>query len=89
MIELGTVRQLAVGLVSLLGVTADLLLTGGDMLLAVSDILFSITALAQGRLGAEFGLDQDLARKAFLAVAVLYLTNLVGKLYDRLTEDDS
>jgi hypothetical protein len=89
MIDLGTVRQLAVGLVSLLGVTADLLLTGGDMLLAVSDILFSITALAQGRLGVEFGLDQDLARKAFLAVAVLYLTNLVGKLYDRLTEDDS
>jgi hypothetical protein len=89
MIELGTVRQLGVGLVSLLGVTADLLLTGGDMLLAVSDILFSITALAQGRLGVEFGLDQDLARKAFLAVAVLYLTNLVGKLYDRLTEDDS
>ena len=89
MIELGTVRQVAVGLVSLLGVTADLLLTGGDMLLAVSDILFSITALAQGRLGVEFGLDQDLARKAFLAVAVLYLTNLVGKLYDRLTEDDS
>ena len=89
MIELGTVRQLAVGLVSLLGVTADLLLTGGDMLLAVSDILFSITALAQGRLGGEFGIDQDLARKAFLAVAVLYLTNLVGKLYDRLTEDDS
>ena len=89
MIELGTVRQLAVGLVSLLGVTADLLLTGGDMLLAVSDILFSITALAQGRLGVEFGLDQDLARKAFLAVAVLYLTNLVGKLYDRLTDDDS
>jgi hypothetical protein len=89
MIELGTVRQLGVGLVSLLGVTADLLLTGGDLLLAVSDILFSITALAQGRLGVEFGLDQDLARKAFLAVAVLYLTNLVGKLYDRLTEDDS
>lgn len=89
MIELGTVRQLAVGLVSLLGVTADLLLTGGDMLLAVSDILFSITALAQGRLGVEFGIDQDIARKAFLAVAVLYLTNLVGKLYDRLTEDDS
>jgi hypothetical protein len=88
--ELGTLRQLGVGVVSLLGVTADLLLTGGDMLLSISDILFSITALAQGRIGLEFGIDQELARKAFLAVAVLYLTNLVGKLYDRLTtENDS
>jgi hypothetical protein len=89
MIELGTVRQLAVGVISVIGIAADVLLTGGDLLLSVSDILFSITALAQGRLGVEFGIDQDLARKAFLAVAVLYLTNLVGKLYDRLTEDDS
>jgi len=85
-LDVGPLRQLAVGVVSLLGVGADLLLTGGDILLGVSDILFSIGALAQGRFGAAIGLDQELARQLFLALAALYLTNLLFSLYDRLTE---
>jgi len=88
-IGLGPVRQLAVGAASLVGVLTDLILTGGDMLLGVSDLLFSITALIQGRFGAELGfIEPELARKAFLLVAALYLTNLLFTLYDRVTEEN-
>lgn len=89
-IGLGPVRQLAVGAVGAAGLLVDLLLTGGDVLLGVSDLLFSITALAQGSLGAQLGfINQELAQQAFLLVAVLYLTHLLFSLYDRLTESDS
>ena len=88
-IGLGPVRQLAVGAASLVGVLTDLILTGGDMLLGVSDLLFSITALIQGRFGAELGfIEPELARKAFLLVAALYLANLLFTLYDRVTEEN-
>jgi len=89
-IGFGPVRQLAVGVVSLVGLGADVLLAGGDVLLGVSDLLFSITALAQGQLGAQLGfIDQSLAQQAFLAVAVLYLTHLLFSLHDRLTEENT
>jgi hypothetical protein len=60
------------------------------MLLGVSDLLFSITALAQGQLGAQLGfINPGLAQRAFLVVAVLYLTHLLFSLYDRLTEENT
>jgi hypothetical protein len=72
---------------SVLALSADLLLTGGDLLLSVSDILFSIVAVLQGQLGTEFGLDPTLLRNLLLAAGALYLTNLLFRLYDRLTEN--
>lgn len=89
-VGLGPVRQLAVAVGSIVGATLDLALTGGDLLLGVSDLLFSMTALAQGTLGARVGwIDQELAQQAFLFVAGLYLLHLLFSLYDRLTEDTS
>ena len=89
-IGFGPLRQAGAAVASVVALSADLLLTGGDMLLGVSDLLFSITALMQGQLGAQLGfIDPELAQRAFLAVAVLYLTNLLFSLYDRLTKDNS
>ena len=89
-IGVGPLRQAAAAVTSVVALSADLLLTGGDMLLGVSDLLFSITALAQGQLGAQLGfIDPEIAKRAFLAVAVLYLTHLLFSLHDRLTENDS
>jgi hypothetical protein len=89
-IGVGPLRQAAAAVTSVVALSADLLLTGGDMLLGVSDLLFSITALAQGQLGAQLGfIDPGIAKRAFLAVAVLYLTHLLFSLHDRLTENDS
>ena len=89
-IGVGPLRQAAAAVASVVALSADLLLTGGDMLLGVSDLLFSITALVQGQFGAQLGfIDPELAQRAFLAAAVLYLTHLLFSLYDRLTENDS
>ena len=89
-IGVGPLRQAAAAVASVVALSADLLLTGGDMLLGVSDLLFSITALAQGQLGAQLDfIDPELAQRAFLAVAVLYLTHLLFSLHDRLTEENT
>jgi len=87
-LEFGPVRQAVTGIASVLAVSVDLLLTGGDLLLGVSDLLFSMAALMQGQLGAQLDfIPADLARDAFLAVAVLYVTNLLFSLYDRLNSE--
>ena len=89
-IGVGPLRQAAAAVASVVALSADLLLTGGDMLLGVSDLLFSITALAQGQLGAQLDfINPEIAKRAFLAVAVLYLTHLLFSLHDRLMENDS
>lgn len=74
--------------VGTVAVSLDVLLTGGEMLLSVSDLLFSLTAVLSGTLADEFAfLDPGMLRSALLVAAVLYLTNLLLNLRKRLTGD--
>lgn len=86
---LDELQQAGAAVVAVVGLSADLLLTGGDILLSVSDLLFTGTAVLNGALGTELGLDETLLRNALVAVAVLYLVNLVAQLRDRITDSDS
>jgi hypothetical protein len=73
---------------SALGIVLDVLLTGGDLLLSLSDLLFPMVSIVYSTLATEIPwLDQQTAYHALLFVAVLYLTNLALKLRDRLKSE--
>jgi len=70
---------------SAVGIVLDVLLTGGDLLLSISDLLFPMVSIVYSTLAPEIPwLDQQTAFHALLFVATLYLTNLALKLHDRL-----
>ena len=66
----------------------DVLLNSADLLLAVSDTLFSLMVVVSGYLGPEIGwLDEELMTRLLIAVAVLYVINLLITIIGEITNE--
>lgn len=66
----------------------DALFNSMEALLAVSDLLFSLTVVMNGTLASQIPwLDQSLMTKLLLFAALLYATNLLINIYERLNDE--